>query len=324
MDRKDEFARMRAEEGAQPLPLELAYLESRVKARAAQHSPRRKKGRALAAVCLCLVLATAMAWGGGFGPLAQLLGHESEQLLPFYQPIGEVMEMEGGSVTVEGAVFTTESCSVLYKIVTDSPRGQELPYDMMHQFSSSLLRMDVPGEHPLFGPGRRITAGWSFEWLESSEPNTIYHLEMSDLKESLVPEAPYELHVSCYGGKDQYRTLVVPVEEIFEEIRIETPESRYFNSISLSPALFHGEAIMNVSGNPSLDKNPDLELVYVDGSRWTMGKEQLLYEGGRLGPCLSQDYNVNLMTWHLRETPPDLENLAGIELDGVYYPVKQG
>ena len=74
MERMEEYQRMREEEAGRPVPAELACLETRVRARAAER-PRRRRGPVLAAVCLCLVLGTGMAWGmGGFAALARLLG----------------------------------------------------------------------------------------------------------------------------------------------------------------------------------------------------------------------------------------------------------
>ena len=69
MERMEEYQRMREEEAGRPVPAELACLETRVRARAAER-PRRRRGPVLAAVCLCLVLGTGMAWGmGGFAAL---------------------------------------------------------------------------------------------------------------------------------------------------------------------------------------------------------------------------------------------------------------
>ena len=74
MERMEEYQRMREEEAGRPVPAELACLETRVRARAAER-PRRRRGPVLAAVCLCLVLGTGMAWGmGGFAALDRLLG----------------------------------------------------------------------------------------------------------------------------------------------------------------------------------------------------------------------------------------------------------
>ena len=56
MERMEEYQRMREEEADRPVPAELACLETRVRARAAER-PRRRRGPVLAAVCLCLVLA---------------------------------------------------------------------------------------------------------------------------------------------------------------------------------------------------------------------------------------------------------------------------
>ena len=80
MERMEEYQRMREEEADRPVPAELACLETRVRARAAER-PRRRRGPVLAAVCLCLVLGTGMAWGmGGFAALDRLLGENAGQL----------------------------------------------------------------------------------------------------------------------------------------------------------------------------------------------------------------------------------------------------
>lgn len=292
---------------------------------------RRPKLWVAAAIAACLVLGTAMAWGmAGFGPLADLLGRESEQLLPYYQPIGETVKVTGGTVKVEGVVATTGSCTVLYKVKLEGLDKQDPDFDMLN-FHSDLLRMDQPDENSFYGEGagKRVTGGYSYTWLDSEEPDTVYHLEMKKLKEPLEPGAPYELWIHFWDEEDSppSRTLSIPVEEVFEEIKIETPESKHFASISLSPALFHGQAI--VSGPrrdpklPFLEPNPDLTLVYTDGSRWTMGEEQLLYGKGRMGLFwTAEEDGYPRMTWNLKEAPPNLENLAGIELDGVYYPAE--
>ena len=63
MERMEEYQRMREEEAGRPVPAELACLETRVRARAAER-PRRRRGPVLAAVCLCLVLGPA--WPGAW------------------------------------------------------------------------------------------------------------------------------------------------------------------------------------------------------------------------------------------------------------------
>ena len=123
MERMEEYQRMREEEAGRPVPAELACLETRVRARAAER-PRRRRGPVLAAVCLCLVLGTGMAWGrGGFAALDRLLGENAGQLIPFYQEVGETVRLEDGMVEIQGVTFTSHSCTVVYRLT--APNGEE-------------------------------------------------------------------------------------------------------------------------------------------------------------------------------------------------------
>ena len=123
MERMEEYQRMREEEADRPVPAELACLETRVRARAAER-PRRRRGPVLAAVCLCLVLGTGMAWGmGGFAALDRLLGENAGQLIPFYQEVGETVRLEDGMVEIQGVTFTSHSCTVVYRLT--APNGEE-------------------------------------------------------------------------------------------------------------------------------------------------------------------------------------------------------
>ena len=63
-------------------------------------------------------------------------------------------------------------------------------------------------------------------------------------------------------------------------------------------------------------------LLYQDGTRWTLDRERLLDREGR-PPYVSRvaDNGCISLLYFVKQAPPDLENMKGIELNGIFYPV---
>ena len=148
MERMEEYQRMREEEAGRPVPAELACLETRVRARAAER-PRRRRGPVLAAVCLCLVLGTGMAWGmGGFAALDRLLGENAGQLIEDEELRAQI-KGSGIGTSATRAEILKKLIHIKYlslnkktQIITPTLQG-EMVYDVVNQSIRSLLNPEL-------------------------------------------------------------------------------------------------------------------------------------------------------------------------------------
>lgn len=345
MDRITEYKQLREEERKRPIPVELAWLESRVKAKAAGRAPFRSKKRVLAALSLCLVLGTAMAWGlGGFEQIATLMGKEAQQLLPYYQPTALSVELEHTRVDVEGVIFTTHSSTVVFRMTALDETGRAeleapLPPFFLELAEGEIGTAEEPFDsfHAPWKEGRDLEAHISWlEWLEGETADRIYGLFTTSVEEVLAEGMEQTLLLYFPGavngvpeknGTPGGTLLTFPVETVLEEKQIQMQDGGEFCAASVSPALV--TLTTNLSeeehrGNwPLFDPDPVVTLVYQDGTRWSLEREHVM-ERGKYPPYVSSvfaDGTVSLL-YFLKQAPPALENLIGLELNGVFYPIE--
>ena len=248
MERMEEYQRMREEEADRPVPAELACLETRVRARAAER-PRRRRGPVLAAVCLCLVLGTGMAWGmGGFAALDRLLGENAGQLIPFYQEVGETVRLEDGMVEIQGVTFTSHSCTVVYRLT--APNGEEAAETP--PFYWKLIQGEAgPKESPFSSfvePSRNGqdlggNLGWE-EVLEGEKQGSTYQVFTISVEEDMSQVEDPKLLLYFSRAVDGVPSaddvpggtlLTIPAEEVLEERVVRVPGDGEIRQVRVSP-----------------------------------------------------------------------------------------
>lgn len=345
MERITEYKRLLEEEQNRPIPVELTWLESRVKAKASQQKPIRKKKTMLAVLSLCLVLGTAMAWGlGGFEQIVHLMGSDVQQLQPYYQSMDLSVELEHARVDVEGVVFTTHSSIVLFKMTAldEIGRSQLSDHHAVLPFWR-LMEGDVgPLEEPFdsfmepYHEERDLQAhiAWD-EWIEGNSADSAYCLLTIRVDKPLVEEENQTLLLyfdKAVDGEPENnekpggRLLSIPVEAVLNEKKFQIQDGSAFCTISVSPALIAIETALSgtehVRNLPIFEEDPELVLLYQDGTRWTLDGERLLGREGR-PPYVSMvaDNGCIYLLYFIKQAPPDLENLKGIKLNGIFYPV---
>lgn len=346
MNRTEEYRAMLAEEAARPLPPELLYLEGRVRARAAgRRAGRRRRAAAAAALGLCLALGTAMACLGGFDRLAAFFGGGAEQLAPYYQPAGLSMEFEDCTAQVEGVIFTTHSYTVLVRYTAKPGTEGEGWKKRAAAFHTCVARGGA-GEDPdpflrfmaPFLEGRMLdengSSGWA-ETLDGGRSDCVYQWQTMSTPETLedgagqtlllyfpntADGAPSDPETGAAGGT----LFSVPVEHVLEERTVELEGSPYVR-LSLSPVTFLLEtryAYEDWWEDEDLrHARPELVLVYRDGSRWEADGEKQFGADYAVLPYDISDAGMVSLKWQLRRSPPDLKDLAGVELEGVFHPV---
>lgn len=89
--------------------------------------------------------------------------------------------------------------------------------------------------------------------------------------------------------------------------------------ISIETALSGAEHVRNL---PIFEEDPELVLLYQDGTRRTLDGERLLDREGR-PPYVSRvaDNGCISLLYFVKQAPTDFENLKGIELNSIFYPV---
>ena len=346
MERREEYQAMRLEEQKRPVPAELTYLESRVKAKARQHNPnRRRKLTAVAAVCLCLVLGTAMAWRlGGFDRLSNFWGGEAQQMLPYYQTVDASVELERAKVDVEGVIFTTHGCTVLSRITAkggadcgELNKSQLLPY-FWRVAKGGEIDKEKPFESFMaaWEEGRDMGShvGWN-EWLETEGADSIYCLFTVSVEQELKGGADLELLLYFPNAVDGVQEhdeipggtlIVIPAQQVLEEKQVQTVGDERFAEVNISPALITVRTTLrgdeHVANRPLFEQDPVIDLIYQDGNTWNVARDRVLCVEGKTPYVLSvTDDGLISMLWYLKESPPDLDDLVGVELDGTYYSI---
>ena len=296
MERMEEYQRMREEEAGRPVPAELACLETRVRARAAER-PRRRRGPVLAAVCLCLVLGTGMAWGmGGFAALDRLLGENAGQLIPFYQEVGETVRLEDGMVEIQGVTFTSHSCTVVYRLT--APNGEEAAETP--PFYWKLIQGEAgPKESPFSSfvePSRNgQDLGGNLGWEKQGSTYQVFTISVEE-DMSQVEDPKLLLYFSravdgvpsaddVPGGT----LLTIPAEEVLEERVVRVPGDGEIRQVRVSPALISAQTAVPAEGNPV-----NLEVL----------REAL---GAGAGACLSERRTARLLCQRGRGRSADPE-----------------
>ena len=339
MERMEEYQRMREEEAGRPVP-ELACLETRVRARAAER-PRRRRGPVLAAVCLCLVLGTGMAWGmGGFAALDRLLGENAGQLIPFYQEVGETVRLEDGMVEIQGVTFTSHSCTVVYRLT--APNGEEAAETP--PFYWKLIQGEAgPKESPFSSfvePSRNGqdlggNLGWE-EVLEGEKRGSTYQVFTVSVEEDMSQVEDPKLLLYFSRAVDGVPSaddvpggtlLTIPAEEVLEERVVRVPGDGEIRQVRVSPALISAQTAVPAEGNPVnlevLREAPEIRLLYRDGTAWELEQEHVFQKEGRPDYCANAgEDGLLILNWFLREAPPDLEDLEAVEVNGIRCPVE--
>lgn len=340
-----ELEKLREEERSRPVPLELAYLETRVKAKAAGRAPCRSKKRVLAALSLCLILGTAMAWGlGGFEHIERMMGKEAQQLLPYYQPTDLSVELEHIRVDVEGIIFTTHSSTVLFQMTALDETGRTELNDPLPPFFLGLAEGEIgTAEEPFdsfhapWREGRDLEVHISWlEWLEDETADSTYGLFTTSVEEMLAEGMGQTLLLYFPGavngvpeknGTPGGTLLTFPVETVLEEKQIQMQDRGEFRAASVSPALVTIQTALSGEGHrgnwPLFDTDPVVTLVYQDGTRWSLKREHVM-ERGAYPPYISSvsaDGTVSLL-YFLQQAPPELGNLTGLEVNGVFCPIE--
>lgn len=339
MERMEEYRRMREEEAGRPVPAELACLETRVRARAAER-PGRRRGLVLAAVCLCLVLGTGMAWSaGGFAALDRLLGENAGQLIPFYQEVGETVRLEDQVVEVQGVTFTSHSCTVVCRVTARNGEAAEtLP------FYWKLIQGEAGPEETPFSsfvePSRNGqdlggNLGWE-EVLEGEKRGSTYQVFTISVEEDMsqVEDPKLLLYFSRavdgapWTGEVPGGTLLtIPAEEVLEERVVRVPGDGEIRQVRVSPALISAQTAVPAEGHPVnrevLRESPEIRLLYRDGTVWELERAHVLQKEGRPDYCAAAgEDGLLILNWFLREAPPDLEDLEAVEVNGIRCPVE--
>ena len=340
MERMADYQRMREVEAGRPVPAELACLETRVRARAAER-PRRRRGPVLAAVCLCLVLGTGMAWGmGGFAALDRLLGENAGQLIPFYQEVGETVRLEYGMVEIQGVTFTSHSCTVVYRLT--APNGEEAAETP--PFYWKLIQGEAgPKESPFSSfvePSRNGqdlggNLGWE-EVLEGEKRGSTYQVFTVSVEEDMSQVEDPKLLLYFSRAVDGVPSaddvpggtlLTIPAEEVLEERVVRVPGDGEIRQVRVSPALISAQTAVPAEGNPVnlevLREAPEIRLLYRDGTAWELEQEHVFQKEGRPDYCANAgEDGLLILNWFLREAPPDLEDLEAVEVNGIRCPVE--
>ena len=348
MRRMEEYQAMCLEERNRPAPAELDYLEGRVKARARRAPSKRRKLTAVAAVCLCLLLGTAMAWGlGGFERVAEVWGGEAQQMLPYYQPVEASVELERTRVDIEGVIFTTHGCTILSKTTAKDGRisGEWSSFELHPYFwriaKGAEIDLDKPFESFMaaWEQGRDMGAhtAWDEE-LETGAADSRYCLFTTSVDQELKEGEDIQLllyfpnavdgvpeHDDIPGGT----LIVIPAEQVLEEKQVQVVGDQRFEQVNVSPALITVKTTLrgedHVANRPLFEENPVIKLIYKNGEIWNAEQEHMLWEEEDRPYVLSvTEDGLISMLWYLKEAPPDLDELAGVELDGAYYPVSAG